>query len=67
MNETPGLIDVFKSVLASFFGVQSEKNRARDFTHGRPMQYVVVGLLLTGLFVLGIWGVVLLVLRSAGL
>ncbi|QKT05075.1 DUF2970 domain-containing protein [Ectothiorhodospiraceae bacterium 2226] len=48
------------------FGVQSEKNRARDMTHGRPVDYIVVGLLATVVFVLLIAGIVQLVLHLAG-
>ena len=33
---TPSTWQVFKSVLASFFGVQNEQTRQRDFTHGKP-------------------------------
>lgn len=61
----PALLDVVKSVLASFFGVQSEKNRERDFQHGRPVHYIVIGLAATALFVLLMWGIVSLILSSA--
>ncbi len=67
MNEPrrPGLLDVVKSVLASFFGVQSEKNRERDFQHGKPVHYVLIGLAATAAFVLLMWGVVSLILSTA--
>lgn len=42
------LLQVVQSVAWSFFGVQSHRNRLRDFTVGRPMQFIVVGFLLTG-------------------
>ena len=45
------ILQVIQSVAWSFFGVQSHRNRLRDFTHGRPMQFVVVGFLLTGVVV----------------
>src|SRR3546814_5790904 len=38
-------------VAASMFGVQSSKNRRRDFTHGNPLHFIVVGLLMVGLFI----------------
>ena len=63
--ETIGLIDVFKSVFSAFFGVQSSKNRERDFQHGKPWHYIVVGLLMTGVFLLLVWGLVSLVLNLA--
>lgn len=55
------------SVLASFFGVQSRKNRERDFTHGNARRFVVLGLVFTLLFVLTVAGIVKLVMRNAGL
>ncbi|MEN8131019.1 MAG: DUF2970 domain-containing protein [Pseudomonadota bacterium] len=61
-----GILNVFKSVLSSFFGVQSTKNRERDFTHGKPHQYIIVGLILTVTFILTLWAVVTLVLHLAG-
>ena len=66
MSDAPGFLDVVKSVMAAFLGVQSEKNRERDFTQGNPAHYIVIGLVATVLFVLGIWGVVVLVLKLAG-
>jgi uncharacterized transporter YbjL len=62
----PSLIQVFASVLASMFGVQSGRRHAEDFTHGRPWVYVAVGLLVTVAFVLTVWFVVRMVLKSAG-
>ena len=61
----PSILDVVKSVLASFFGVQSEKNRERDFQHGKPVHYVLIGLAATAAFVLLMWGVVSLILSTA--
>ncbi|MBA2491731.1 MAG: DUF2970 domain-containing protein [Gammaproteobacteria bacterium] len=68
MNEQPkpGLLRVFKSVGAAYFGVQSEKNRARDFTPGNPAHFIVAGLIATVLFVLFLWGMVHLILYLAG-
>ena len=65
-NEKPTLFQVFKSVLASFFGVQSGKNRERDFQHGKPSQYIIVGLVLTVAFIVVIWLAVKLALNLAG-
>ena len=64
-NQQPTLWEVVKSVLASFFGVQSNKNRERDFEHGKPIHFIVVGFLLTVLFIFLIWGLVKLVLGLA--
>lgn len=57
---------VLWSVLASMFGVQSNRRREEDFTHGKPSHYILVGLLVTGVFVLTVWAVVQLVMKVAG-
>ena len=59
-------MQVVLSVLASFFGVQSAKNRERDFTHGKASHFIAVGIILTAVFVITIIGVVKLVLSLAG-
>lgn len=61
----PSLWQVAQSVAAAFFGVQSEQNRQRDFTRGKPMQFIIIGLAATGLFVLTMVVIVKLVLRFA--
>ncbi len=61
----PGLGKVVSSVLASFFGVQSARTHEEDFTRGRPLPYILVGLVATIVFVLSIWGVVKLVVSLA--
>ncbi|MEF8834498.1 MAG: DUF2970 domain-containing protein [Halofilum sp. (in: g-proteobacteria)] len=65
-DQRPGVLQIFKSVGAAFFGVQSEANRQRDFTHGRLHHYILAGLVATILFVLAIFGIVQLVLLLAG-
>lgn len=65
-SRSVGILLVFKSVLASFFGVQSSKNRERDFKHGKPAHYIIVGLILTIAFILTLWSVVKLVMYLAG-
>lgn len=50
-DQTPSTWQVFKSVLASFFGVQTEEIRQRDFTHGKPSQFIIVGLVITFFFI----------------
>jgi len=63
---TPSLLQVLSSVLASMFGVQSNRRREQDFVHGKPSQYIVIGLFVTLVFILAVWGVVSLVMRLAG-
>jgi uncharacterized membrane protein YhdT len=55
------------SVAASFFGVQSSKNRKRDFSKGRPVHFIAVALALTGAFIAILWLIVKLVMKNAGL
>ena len=62
---SPAFLGVLGSVLASMFGVQSNRKRAQDFTHGKPWQYILVGLLVTVVFILTVWGVVKLVMKFA--
>lgn len=45
------LRQVVSSVLAAGFGVQSAENRQRDFEQGRALQFVIVGVVFTALFV----------------
>jgi hypothetical protein len=65
-GKAPSLLSVLGSVLASMFGVQSSSKREQDFTHGKPVHYIVVGLLVTLVFILTVWGVVQLVMHLAG-
>jgi hypothetical protein len=65
-TRAPSFIDVLGSVLASMFGVQSNRNREKDFTHGKPSQYIIIGLIVTVVFMLTIWVVVSLVMKLAG-
>jgi hypothetical protein len=53
------------SVMAAAFGVQSHKNRARDFSHGKPSHFVILGIVFTAVFALILLGIVQLVLHFA--
>lgn len=59
----PGIVAIAFSVIAAAFGVQSDANRQRDFSHGSPLAYILGGLVFTVLFVLTLIGVVMLVVR----
>ncbi|MCQ4310612.1 DUF2970 domain-containing protein [Stutzerimonas sp. VN223-3] len=61
------LRQMLQSVLAGALGVQSEKNRTRDFSHGKPSHFILLGVGFTVVFVLVILGVVKLVLYLVGL
>ena len=45
------LLNTVKSVAAAFFGVQSNKNREQDFTHGKLSHFIIVGILAVMLFI----------------
>jgi hypothetical protein len=58
------LTETVASALAAAFGVQSSRNRTRDFSRGRPGQFIAVGAALTVLLILGIAALVHLVLAG---
>jgi hypothetical protein len=60
------LWEMLQSVLSAALGVQSEKNRSRDFSRGKPSHFIILGVLFTVVFVLVIFAVVKLVLHLAG-
>ena len=47
----PSLLAVIKSILAAGIGVQSDKNRARDFEQGNPFVFIIGGVVFTLLFI----------------
>ena len=65
-GKPPGLLQVVSSVLAAMVGIQKAKNRERDFTHGKPSHFITVGLIVTVIAVLLLWGLVKLVLYLSG-
>ena len=65
-RQVPSFLGVLGSVLASMFGVQSSRRHEADFTRGKPIHYILVGLLVTVVFILTVWGVVKLVVGLAG-
>lgn len=59
----PKILDVIKSVLSAAFGVQSNKNRLKDFEQGSLPVYIITGLIFIALFV---GGLIFLVSRIVG-
>jgi hypothetical protein len=55
------LLQVMGSVLAAGFGVQSKENKVRDFTRGKPLQFIVAGVVFTLALLVGLVAVVALV------
>ena len=64
-SDTLGLFEVIGSVFAAAFGVQSDKNRRRDFSKGKPSTYIIAGLIFTVAFVLILVTLVQLILGVA--
>ena len=58
------LKETFKSVAAAFFGVQSDKNRQRDFTQGKLSHFIIAGLIAVVLFIGSLIAIVSLVLPN---
>lgn len=66
-HKKPHLWQIIMSTIAAAFGVQSSKNRERDFSHGSLSTYIIAGVIFTVLFVISITLLVKWVLRSQGL
>lgn len=56
--------ELFISVLAAALGVQSGRNRARDFERGKPLHFILLGIIFTAIFVVSVVAVVNLVISS---
>ena len=50
-NQQARFKDTMKSVGAAFLGVQSNKNREKDFTQGKFSHFMVAGLIAVVLFI----------------
>jgi hypothetical protein len=61
-----GPLQVVSSVFAAGLGVQSSKNRERDFKQGRPGIFIASGIIFTLFFVGAVFTVVQFVLKGAG-
>lgn len=64
-REKLSILQVIQSVLAASIGVQSDKNRERDFTQSSAKAFIIAVLIGTLLFILTIVTLVKLVLTSA--
>ena len=58
-------LQVAQSVAAALIGVQSSKNRERDFKTGKPLHFIVGGLIGTLAFIFVIWLLVQYVLATS--
>ena len=58
-------LQVVGSVFAAGLGVQSSKNRERDFKQGKFSVFIIAGIVFTLLFIGAVFTVVQLVLKNA--
>lgn len=54
LTEDLTLFQVMSSVLAASFGVQSKENKVRDFTRGKPVHFILAGIIFTIIFMLAL-------------
>lgn len=66
-SSSPTVWQTVFSVAASFFGVQSSRNRQRDFTRGKPAHFILIALGMVVVFVLVLLFAVKFALSQAGL
>ena len=53
--------EVTCSVIAAGFGVQSKDNKVRDFSRGKPQQFIIAGLLFTAAFIVSLVALISLI------
>ena len=58
------LIAVVRSILAAGIGVQSDKNRTRDFEQGNSLTFIIGGIIFTFVFITTVATVVGIVLSN---
>ena len=55
---------ILLSAFAGLIGIQSDKNRERDFKSGKFWYFFLAGIVVTLLFILGVWLMVKLILST---
>lgn len=64
-QDSPGVFSVILSVLAAMIGIQSDKNRERDFEKGHIGNYIFVGIVVVVIFVFTLISIVNNILEDA--
>lgn len=59
-----GILATIRSVLAAFFGVQNNKNREQDFSHGKLSHFIIVGVVTVIIFIASLIAIVSLVIPN---
>jgi len=57
-------LEILGSTFAAAVGVQSKANKKRDFTQGKPTQFIFAGIIFAVIFVVSVVAVVRTVLSS---
>lgn len=65
-NQGLSTLSLIGSLFAGAFGVQTQKNRDRDFKQGKFHHFIIGGIIFAIIFVLAVAGIVKLVMSSAG-
>lgn len=60
-------LTVLGSVFRSWFGVQKEENRKRDFSSNNPMPFIVAGIIFFFVMIIGVVIAVKIALAGSGL
>ncbi|MCW8955729.1 MAG: DUF2970 domain-containing protein [Gammaproteobacteria bacterium] len=63
-NSKLTIFTLLQSILAAAIGVQSEKNRLRDFNYGKPIYFIVAGLIFVVVFIVVLITIVQMVLLT---
>ena len=66
-QKKPGVLNVIFSDLAAMIGIQSEKNRERDFSKGDITNYLFVGVIVVAIFIFTLISFVNSILEDAGM
>ncbi|PXF63860.1 DUF2970 domain-containing protein [Kangiella spongicola] len=61
-----GLLSTLQTILGAMFGVQSEKQRQKDFEKGNPVHFIIGGIIFVVVFILTILYFVDTALENAG-
>ena len=64
-DKKPTKLQLIGSVLSAAVGIQSNKNRERDFKHGKMRTFVVAGVIYVAIFIITVYSVVRLVLSHS--
>ena len=64
-KNSPGMLKVLFSVLAAMIGIQSDKNRERDFETGHIGNYIFVGIIVVAIFIFSLISIVNGILEDA--